>query len=165
MTTPPAAASAATSDSRDIRGWRFDHINVSVGGAVALRALFEDVMQLKPGPRPPFPFPGVWLYQNNQALIHAVDDPLLSARGGELRLGHVAFRGDEPASGVIERLRRGGLPFKVAQLPGEAGCAQIFVLLPGGLIVELDLPNDTMADHRYEATRAAPGVGDFQPLP
>lgn len=140
--------------------WRFDHVNVSMGSAKALAALFEGVMGFAPGHRPPFPFPGVWLYEGEQALVHAVDDPALSAATGELRFGHVAFRSDEPASRVVERLRRSALPFRVAQVP-EDNTAQVFVMLPGGLVVELDVPNDTATDHAYSATQAAPGPNDF----
>lgn len=140
--------------------WRFDHINVSMGSAKALRALFEDVMGFAPGQRPPFPFPGMWLYAGDHALVHAVDEPALSAATGELRLGHVAFRNDEPASRVIERVQQSALPFRVAQVP-EDNTAQIFVLLPGGLVVELDVPNDTAANHAYSATQAAPNANNF----
>lgn len=140
--------------------WRFDHVNVSMGSAKALRALFEGVMGFVPGHRPPFPFPGLWLYEGDQAVVHAVDDAALSAAAGELRFGHVAFRSDEPASRVIERVRRSALPFKVAQVP-EDNTAQIFVLLPGGLVVELDVPNDVTADFVYSQTQAAPGTNDF----
>ncbi len=140
--------------------WRFDHVNVSIGSAKALNALFEDVMGFAPGHRPPFPFPGVWLYEGDQAFVHAVNDPALSASSGELRLGHVAFRSDEPASRVIERVRKSALPFKVAQVP-EDNTAQVFVLLPGGLVVELDVPNDATADHTYSPTQAPPSANNF----
>lgn len=141
--------------------WRFDHLNVSMGSATALSALFEGVMGFASGPRPSFPFPGTWLYEGDQALVHAVDDPALSATTGEMRLGHVAFRSDEPASQVIKRVRRSALPFKVAQI-SEDNMAQIFVLLPGGLVVELDVPNDTAEiDHTYSAHLASPVAAHF----
>jgi catechol 2,3-dioxygenase-like lactoylglutathione lyase family enzyme len=149
----PRATSAA---------WTFDHVNVSMGTRHALGALFEGVMGLRPGFRPPFPFPGLWLYAGDQALVHAVDDVRLSAQTDELNLGHIAFRSEQPASGVIERLQGSGLPFKVAHLPQDR-IAQIFVRLPGGLVIELDVPDDTAAPagHAYSATQAAPGAHDF----
>ncbi len=85
--------------------WSFDHINVSVGTRHALSALFEGVMGLQPGFRPPFPSPGLWLYAGDQALVHAVDDTRLSTETEELSLGHIAFRSEQPASQVIERLQ------------------------------------------------------------
>ncbi len=144
--------------------WRFDHVNVAVGGTQALRTLFEGVMGLAPGHRPPFPFPGLWLYDGDHAVVHAVEDAGLSAANGELRFGHVAFRSVEPAAGVIERVRRSALPFKVAHVP-EDNTVQVFVMLPGGFVVELDVSDDksngAAADHAYSAMRAAPGKADF----
>ena len=144
--------------------WRFDHVNVSMGSDQALRRLFGDVMGLQTGYRPPFPFPGQWLYAGDQAVVHAVDDPGLSAVTGELRFGHIAFSSEQPASQLSERLRRSGLQFKVARLPEER-IAQIFVLLPGGFVVELGVPDDLGSsadhDHRYSTSQASPGAGNF----
>ncbi len=144
--------------------WRFDHVNLSMGGTQALRTMFEGVMGLAPGYRPPFPFPGLWLYDGDQAVVHAVEDAALSAANSELRFGHVAFRSDEPADSVIERVRRSALPFKVAHVP-EDNTIQIFVKLPGGFVVELAVPDDpsngAATDYAYSATQAAPGTADF----
>ncbi|MDW5442906.1 hypothetical protein [Polaromonas sp. SM01] len=142
--------------------WRFDHVNVSMGASHALRRLFEGVMGFQPGFRPPFPFPGLWLYAGDQAAVHAVDDAKLSSETGEVRFGHIAFSSEQPASQLIDQLRRSALPFKVARVPRD-NIAQIFVLLPGEFVVELDVPDDTATsqDHAYSATRAAPGAGDF----
>jgi len=156
------AASANSASTGTAPAWRFDHVNVSMGDSHALRALFEGVMELQPGFRPPFPFPGLWLYAGDQAVVHAVNDANLSAQTGELRFGHIAFRSEQPASQVMARLHSSKLSFKVARVP-EDNIAQIFVLLPGGLVVELDVPDDIPAEkgHRYSATQAAPGAGDF----
>lgn len=142
--------------------WHFDHVNVSTGGNRALSTLFEGVMGLQPGYRPPFPFPGLWLYANAQAVVHAVNDPGLSGETGAVSFGHIAFRSDQPAAPLIERLRRSGLPFRTTRVPRE-NTAQIFVLLPGNFVVELDVPDDdTLAmDHAYSADRAASGTQDF----
>lgn len=78
--------------------WRCDHVNVSMGASHALRQLFEEVMGLQQGFRPPFPFPGLWLYAGEQAVVHAVDDASLSSGAGELRFGHIAFSSPLPAS-------------------------------------------------------------------
>lgn len=158
-TTDPCMNTHSSSSAPS--GWRFDHVNVSVCNTTALSTFFEGVMRLAPGRRPAFPFPGTWLYEGGQALVHAVDDSTLSTYTGELRLGHVAFRSDEPSSQVIDRVKRSGLPFKVAQVP-EDNIAQIFVLLPGGLVMELDVPIDCAAtDHVYTAYQASPGAANF----
>ncbi len=142
--------------------WRFDHLNVSAGSHKALDGFFGDIMGLRPGYRPPFPFPGAWLYAGDQAVIHAVDDARLDADAGALQVGHLAFRSDGPAAPVIAQLRESPWPFRVARVPAD-NTLQIFVMLPGGLVIELDMPDDGAAgDYAYGATQAAPGQGDFR---
>ncbi|SDP35163.1 hypothetical protein SAMN04488595_107277 [Ralstonia sp. 25mfcol4.1] len=121
--------------------WRFDHLNVSAGSHKVLEEFFGGVMGLQTGYRPPFPFPGAWLYAGDQAVIHAVDDPRLDAGSGALQVGHIAFRSDAPAAPLIARLQAGPWPFRVARVPAD-NTLQIFVSLPGGLVIELDMPDD-----------------------
>jgi len=120
--------------------WRFDHLNLhGHADGAALRRLFGEVMGLRPGYRPPFPFPGHWLYRGDEAWLHLVQAP---PQGDErVRLGHIAFRTDEPAAALIERVRAAGLEHEVAVVP-EQGEVQVFVPLPGGLVIELDAPAD-----------------------
>lgn len=156
------AAAAASPSTAEASAWRFDHINVLMGENHALRTLFEGVMELQPGFRPPFPFPGLWLYAGDQAVVHAVNDANLSTESGELRFGHIAFRSDQPAAPLIEKLRVTGLPFRISRVPEDA-IAQIFVLLPGNFVVELNVPDEGVLpeDHIYSASQAAPGGQNF----
>lgn len=54
-----------------------------------------------------------------------------------VRFAHVAFRTDEPAAALLARVRSAGLEHEVTVVPEENG-VQIFVRLPGGLVVEPD---------------------------
>lgn len=122
------------------QAFRFDHVNLHAGPASPLQRLFGDVMGMSAGHRPPFPFPGQWLYGDaSHALLHVMDAP--SGQGDAIGLGHVAFRSDEPADAVIARLDAAGLAYEIAVVP-EEGDVQIFVPLPGGLVIELDTPAD-----------------------
>lgn len=124
-----------------LQAFRFDHVNLHAAPDSALQRLFGDVMGLQSGHRPPFPFPGQWLYGDaDRALLHVVQAP--SVQGEAIRLGHIAFRTDEAAETVIARLRDAGLAHEVAVVPEDSD-VQIFVPLPGGLVVELDVPADT----------------------
>jgi catechol 2,3-dioxygenase-like lactoylglutathione lyase family enzyme len=129
--------------------WRFDHVNVVTNAHPQALAFFRDVMGWASGDRPPFPFPGDWLYQQGDAFVHAVhaDQP---AAAPALRLHHVAFRSDENGADVLQRVRASGLLHTVTAVPGDA-TLQIFVTLPGGLVIELDTPLDPEVelDHRY----------------
>lgn len=120
--------------------FRFDHLNLHATANARPLRLFSDVMGFKPGWRPPFPFPGQWFYDTrSQAALHLVDAP--ASPDEAIRLGQIAFRTDEVADHVLGRLDAAGLPYEVAVVP-EAGDVQIFVALPGGLVVELDTPAD-----------------------
>lgn len=129
--------------------WRFDHVNVVTSGHPQALAFFRDVMGLASGNRPPFPFPGDWLYQQDSAFVHAVHGDQANAAPA-LRLHHVAFRSDEKAQDVLQRVRASGLAHTVTAVPGGA-TLQIFVTLPGGLVIELNTPlePEVELDHRY----------------
>lgn len=139
-------------------GFRFDHINLHATADAPMQRLFGDVMGLRDGRRPPFPFPGQWLYgEGDAALLHVVQAP--PAQGEAVRLGHVAFRTDEAADAVIARLDAAGLGYEVAVVP-EDGDVQIFVPLPGGLVVELDVPADPARPPGAYRSRLARAAGD-----
>jgi catechol 2,3-dioxygenase-like lactoylglutathione lyase family enzyme len=129
---------SATSPER-AGAWRFDHFNIVTSPDRQVLGFFRDVMGLSSGARPPFPVPGDWLYDDTGlAVVHTVDD----ARIGPApcaRLAHLAFRTDEPAEHVRTRVVASGLPHTAAVVP-EEGTIQIFVHLPGGLVIELDCP-------------------------
>ncbi|MDQ2139912.1 hypothetical protein RBI14_17265 [Alcaligenaceae bacterium B3P038] len=155
-TTTTRQPTCASTDASPV--WHFDHVNVSTGDGSALSALFEDVMGLQNGYRPPFPFPGQWLYAEGQAVVHAITDASHSQNAGAVTFGHIAFRSDQPAASLIEKLRCSGLSFRVSRVP-EDNTAQIFVLLPGNFVVELNVPDDEYLpkDHVYSASQASPG--------
>lgn len=120
--------------------FRFEHVNVRASATSAVRRLFGDVMGLRPGDRPPFGFPGTWLYGDSErALLHVIQAPV--TQGNAIVLGHIAFRSDEAAGRVLERLQAAGLDYEINVVPRD-GDMQIFVPLPGGLVIELDLPGE-----------------------
>lgn len=125
--------------------WRFDHINLRAGDSAPLARLFGDVMGLRAGYRPPFPFPGTWLYQDDEAWLHLVG--AAPGQGDAVRFAHIAFRTDEPAAQLLARVRAAGLDHNVAVVP-EDNAVQIFVRLPGGLVVELDADGPLRDDSR-----------------
>lgn len=121
-------------------GFRFDHLNLQVTAHSAWQRLFVEVIGLTAGDRPPFAFPGAWLYGDaGRALLHVIEAP--APQGATVRLGHIAFRSDENADAVLQRLRAAGLAYEVTVVPRD-GDVQVFVPLPGGLVIELDLPAD-----------------------
>ncbi|MCL9845459.1 glyoxalase [Ralstonia solanacearum] len=114
--------------------WTFDHVNFHVAGEPAILKFFADVLGWQPGHRPPFPFPGTWLYQGQDALVH-----LVATQGDapELVFSHIAFRTTRDAADVLAKVRESGMPHRVQQHP-ERAAAQIFVQLPGAIVLELE---------------------------
>jgi catechol 2,3-dioxygenase-like lactoylglutathione lyase family enzyme len=123
--------------------WRFDHVNLRSGDSAPLQRLFGEVLGLRSGYRPPFRFPGDWLYHGDEAWLHLVRAPAL---GAAVQFAHIAFRTDEAASALLARLRAAQLPHEVAVVP-EQQTVQIFVRLPGDFVVELDAPADAAVPH------------------
>jgi len=121
--------------------WRFDHVNLRSGDSAPLQRLFGEVMGLRSGYRPPFRFPGDWLYHGDEAWLHLVRTPAL---GAAVQFAHIAFRTDETAPALLARLRAAQLPHEVAVVPDQQ-TVQIFVRLPGDFVVELDAPADAAA--------------------
>lgn len=118
--------------------WTFDHVNFHVAGMGAadspILKFFADVLGWTPGHRPPFPFPGTWLYQRDDALVHLVD-----AEGDtpELVFSHICFRTQQEAADVLAKVRASGMPYQVRRHP-ERVAAQIFVQMPGAIVLELE---------------------------
>ncbi len=133
--------------------WRFDHLAFNTDGGPALAQAFAELLGLQAGRRPPFPFPGRWLYQDGQALVHVIEQDACP----EPQLSHIAFSTHEAAATVLLRVQASGLEHQVAQVP-EDGIWQIFVRLPGGLVLELDAPalGALVVSHDYARHAGAP---------
>jgi catechol 2,3-dioxygenase-like lactoylglutathione lyase family enzyme len=114
-----------------------DHVNVRCSDVQATAAFFEAAVGLRSGPRPPFPVPGAWLYDDSgRAVVH-----LLRAPGPLGDLGpvdHVAFRYDDLGP-QLQRLAGQGFRCTPVVVPGTA-VYQCFVLGPDGLQVEFQGP-------------------------
>lgn len=133
--------------------WRFDHLAFNTDGGPALPQALAELLGLQAGRRPPFPFPGRWLYQDGQALVHVIVQDACP----EPQLSHIAFSTQEAAATVLLRVQASGLEYQVAQVP-EDGIWQIFVRLPGGLVLELDAPaaGELAVSHDYARHAGAP---------
>jgi len=107
----------------------------------ALKAFYCDVVGLRQGERPPFAFPGYWLYAGDAAVLH-----LSLARPGETRATHAGTTFDHAAftcTGLEEtRSRLAGMkiPFEQAVVPASK-CVQLFLQDPAGNGVELNFPD------------------------
>lgn len=114
-----------------------DHLNIRTGQLDKMIAWYCDILRLENGPRPPFPFPGAWLYAQDRAIVHLVDaDPAPADQGTDLKLEHGAFR----ASGYdafLARLDAAGERFEVSKVP-DMPIVQVNVWDPDGNHLHVD---------------------------
>ena len=110
---------------------RLNHVLVVARDLDSMRDFFVEAVGLTDGPRPPFGFPGNWLYDGDHACIHLAE----GSREGEGIVDHVAFDGDDYDE-LVARLERTGRPYRVSEVPGR-DIRQVFVDGPEGIKVEV----------------------------
>jgi catechol 2,3-dioxygenase-like lactoylglutathione lyase family enzyme len=104
---------------------------------------YEDVVGLKDGPRPPFAFPGNWLYAGDSAVVHLLGNAPVGKPADTGRLDHIAFRATGLKS-MRAKLNRLGIHHWEREVPG-ARLQQVFVRDPHGILIELNYPVDETA--------------------
>ncbi len=134
-----------------------NHYSIRTHDLEACRRFYADVLGLVVGPRPDFPFPGLWLYAGDtkvwaNAAVHIIgivrDDPTglnvyLGERdntqlAGSGAVDHVAFfaSGLDAMRATLARL---GIANRERTVPG-IGLHQVFVTDPNGIVIELNYP-------------------------
>lgn len=109
-----------------------DHINIRSTNLEATRDFLVRLLGLVDGYRPPFDFPGNWLYLGEAPIIHT---SLLTTPNPNGWVDHIAFAGFDFET-ERARLAREGFTYTEAAIPGT-GIRQLFVMGPDGLKVEL----------------------------
>jgi len=117
-----------------------DHINIRTADLAATKAFMVDVLGLAEGWRPPFPFPGAWLYAGDKDVVHLVqvDQPAAESAGSSL--DHFAFDISD-YDDALARVAKTGLSFRATATPGTT-VKQIFVRDPNGVTIELNWKGD-----------------------
>ena len=124
-----------------------DHYNVSTRNLGDTVRFYEDVLGLTNGPRPPFDFPGAWLYSEGRPVLHLndispTDQPQRPDSGV---IDHVAF-GSRGFEAVKHHLAQKACRFGVNEVPNSSR-RQIFVTDPNNVLIELnfDVANEPAA--------------------
>ncbi len=134
-----------------------NHVSIRTTDLAATERFYVGLLGLTAGPRPEFPFPGLWLYQGSHeryehAAVHVIgldrNDPAgLKAYLGDRdpaslegsgAIDHVAFF----ATGLkemLDRLAQRGISCRERTVPG-LGLHQVFLDDPNGIVVELNYP-------------------------
>ena len=116
-----------------------NHFTILTDDLPATLAFYEEHLNLKPGARPPFTFPGAWLYAD----AGKGPDPILHIVAGIKKerlvkgvLDHMAFSG-KGLGAAVEKLKKKNIPYELRQLPGY-GTWQLFFFDPNNARVEID---------------------------
>jgi catechol 2,3-dioxygenase-like lactoylglutathione lyase family enzyme len=134
-----------------------NHFSIRTTELDTTRHFYETVLGLTVGPRPAFPFPGLWLYagdhgQYANAVVHIIgmdrsapeglkgylgdrDEKLLHGTGV---VDHIAFFADGLVA-MLDHLRSLTISCRERLVPG-LGLYQVFVDDPNGVVIELNYP-------------------------
>jgi len=134
-----------------------DHYSIRTENVDAVVSFYGKTLDLVPGPRPPFEFPGAWLYRNDgngqavgSAFVHVIGaTPGANAglhgylgkrdtvsRSGTGAFDHIALRA-EGLPALRARLVQHGIPFRERTVP-LLGVHQVFLEDPCGVTIELN---------------------------
>ncbi len=112
-----------------------NHFTILTDDLAATVRFYRDLLGLQDGPRPPFGFPGAWMYVGQVPVLHVVGGRPRS----ELRAGvidHLAFSA-QGLSELLTALADRKIEHTCQRLIG-AGTWQVFFLDPNGAKVEVD---------------------------
>jgi catechol 2,3-dioxygenase-like lactoylglutathione lyase family enzyme len=119
-----------------------DHYNVFCRDLKKTVAFYERYVGLRTGDRPPFSFPGAWLYAGEKAVLHLVAESGREAQGGGA-IDHIAFN-CEGLPATVDQLKRDGIKHEIRKVPGRP-LQQVFIHDPDGVMLELNFRNEPAA--------------------
>ncbi len=114
---------------------KLDHVNIHTANVDRMVEWYDRVLGMRAGDRPPFPFPGAWLYCGGEPTVHLVGVDKQPQTSG-LRLEHFAFS----ATGLkdfLERLHTHNVRYDARKVPRSDG-VQINVWDPDGNHIHID---------------------------
>ena len=127
------------------------HVSLPVRDLARSRAFYEDVIGLRPLPRPPFDFAGAWYALGSTQQLHLIDaaaSPAPTLRGErpvDARDVHFAVRVSSYAEAAAHLRALGYAPDaadparRTRESPaGASGFMQLFLLDPDGHVIELN---------------------------
>jgi len=136
---------------------KLDHYSIRTLDLHASEKFYTRIMDFTVGFRPPFKFPGLWLYNGGSypetlGVVHIIGvDPKdpeglkeylgdrdMASLKGTGTVDHMAFRATELAQ-MRTRLKEAGVPYRERTIP-SLGLHQVFVEDPSDVTIELNYP-------------------------
>lgn len=133
---------------------RLDHFAIRTTDVEGTRDFFVRVLGMTVGKRPPFKFPGAWLYCGDKDVIHIIgidpdeksglaeylgdrEEKVLAGTGA---IDHLAFAAED-IDAMRARLKAEGIALREREVP-LLGVRQIFLEDPNGVTIEVNFPLD-----------------------
>lgn len=114
---------------------KLDHATLRTADLDGTLAFLQSIFDVKVGYRPPFSFPGYWLYAEGKPLIHLIPArPSQVDRIGEA-IDHVGLLVTDYDS-YLAKLKALGIHFHPMELP-ELNERRLFIRTPTGILLEL----------------------------
>ena len=124
---------------------KLDHVNLRTQNLDAMVEWYGRVLDMHPGDRPPFPFPGAWLYANGAAMVHLVgvkNEP--APYRPDAQLEHFAISA-EGLDTFLAHLRKQKIAYRCGVLP-EMGIQQVNIHDHDGNHIHVDFAATEKAD-------------------
>jgi catechol 2,3-dioxygenase-like lactoylglutathione lyase family enzyme len=112
-----------------------EHFTILTADLDRTVSFYRDMLGLESGRRPPFGFPGAWLYCGGHAVLHVVAGGMVPNPPAGV-IDHMAFAATGLAD-TVSRLAAGGIAYDLRRQAGD-GPWQLFFHDPNGARVELD---------------------------
>jgi catechol 2,3-dioxygenase-like lactoylglutathione lyase family enzyme len=137
------------------------HYNIRTRRYDETRDFYVNVLGLVAGARPPFPFPGHWLYCGEMDVIHiaGISDDAAGLKGylgdktdtedatGGGAIDHVAFTAKDAVS-MGRKFKALGVAARHRRVPSME-LYQIFIDDPNGITIELNFPGENPPDDSF----------------
>ncbi len=134
-----------------------NHFSIRTLDMAAAENFYSKVLGFTSGPRPPFPFPGAWMYAGSHdnyanAVVHIIgmdkNDPEglkkylgerdVSSMHGSGAVDHIAFFATG-LEAMLKHLKTISVPCRERTVP-SIGLHQLFLDDPTGIVIELNYP-------------------------
>ena len=94
-----------------------DHWNIYCKDLKATVRFYERYVGLRDGERPPFPFPGAWLYAGDKAILHIVSETGRKDHGSGA-IDHVAINCAD-IRGTLDQIKKDKVKYEVRKVPAR----------------------------------------------
>lgn len=115
------------------------HVNVRTAQLDMMIAWYGDTLNMHPGARPDFNFPGAWLYAAGSPYIHLVGVKA-EPQSVEPKIEHFAFEAEGMAE-FLAKLKERGISHSIDPVPGFP-LVQVNLRDPDGNHIHIDFSRD-----------------------